>query len=80
MRVTVIRDDAVQQALDDIRPALQADGGDVELVEVVGTTVRVRLTGACQGCPAADSTLLYVVQRAVQEREPEVRSVVAVAR
>ncbi len=68
--------DAILQALDEVRPALQADGGDVELLEVHGDLVRVRLTGACRDCPAQDSTLLYVVQRALQERAPYVRRVV----
>lgn len=68
--------DAILTALDEVRPALQADGGDVELLEVHGDMVRVRLTGACRECPAKDSTLLYVVQRAVQERAPSIRRVV----
>jgi len=47
----------VQSALDDIRPSLQADGGDVELVDVVDGVVTVRLTGACGGCPMSQMTL-----------------------
>jgi|GEM_PF-404467 len=69
--------DAILQALDEVRPALQAAGGDVELLEVhAADLVRVRLTGVCRDCPAQESTLLYVVQRALQERAPYVRRVV----
>jgi Fe-S cluster biogenesis protein NfuA len=71
----MVKEEAVLNALEDIRPVLQSDGGDVEFVEVQGTTVKVRLTGACHGCPSRESTLLYVVQRAIQEQEPEIRQV-----
>ena len=47
----------VEKVLDSIRPALQADGGDVELVDIDGGVVKVRLTGACNGCPMANMTL-----------------------
>ncbi len=70
--------DKVQKALDKIRPHLQADGGDVDLVEVKGGVVKVRLTGACGGCPMATMTLKNGIERALKEEVPEVKEVVAV--
>lgn len=70
----------VEAALDKVRPALQRDGGDVELVEVTEDgIVKVRLQGACQGCPMAQMTLQMGIERAVKELVPEVKSVEAVA-
>ena len=68
----------VEAALDRIRPALQADGGDVELVDVKGDVVTLRLTGACGGCPMATMTLQHGIERVVKEMVPEVKEVVAV--
>ena len=69
----------VQAVIDEIRPRLQADGGDIELVEVAeGGIVKVRLKGACVGCPGAQMTLQFGVQRLLQERVPEVTEVVSV--
>jgi Fe-S cluster biogenesis protein NfuA len=69
----------VQESLDRIRPALQADGGDVELVEITEEgVVKVRLTGACHGCPMAKITLKNGVERAIKEDVPEIVSVEAV--
>ena len=69
----------VEQALTKIRPALQADGGDVELVEVgQGGVVRVRLTGACGGCPMSQLTLTMGIERILKKEVPEVTSVEAV--
>jgi Fe-S cluster biogenesis protein NfuA len=59
-------------ALDVIRPALQSDGGDIEFVDLVDGVVQVRLTGACHGCPMAQATLTYGVERAIKERIPEI--------
>lgn len=70
--------DKVQKALDKIRPHLQADGGDVDLVEVKGGIVKVRLKGACGGCPMAAMTLKNGIERALKEEVPEVKEVVAV--
>lgn len=70
--------DKVQSALNKIRPMLQADGGDVELVDVVEKTVKVKLTGACGGCPMAQMTLQMGVQRAIKEVVPEIERVEAV--
>ena len=70
----------VEAALSKIRPALQRDGGDVELVEVTEDgLVKVRLTGACKGCPMAQMTLQMGVERVVKEMVPEVKMVEAVA-
>jgi Fe-S cluster biogenesis protein NfuA len=68
----------VKAVLDEIRPALQADGGDVELVDVKGGTVRVKLTGACGGCPMAAMTLKKGIEKRLKEKVPEVKEVVAV--
>lgn len=61
-----------------IRPLLQADGGGIELVDVEGGIVKVRLTGACHGCPAAAMTLQMGVEKLLKEALPEVERVVAV--
>ena len=68
----------VQEALDKIRPMLQADGGDIELVDVVGKTVKVKLKGACGCCPMSQMTLQMGVQRAVKEAVPEIDNVESV--
>ncbi|MFW6181891.1 MAG: NifU family protein [Spirochaetota bacterium] len=69
----------VENALNDIRPALQADGGNVELVEVNEEgVVKVRLTGACGSCPMSQMTLKMGIERALRDRVPEVREVVPV--
>lgn len=63
----------VQAALDKIRPALQADGGDVELVEITDDgVVKVALQGACRGCPMSQLTLANGVERVIKEEVPEV--------
>jgi Fe-S cluster biogenesis protein NfuA len=69
----------IEQALDKIRPALQRDGGDIELVEVEENgIVKVRLTGACGGCPMSQMTLKQGVERIVKQLVPEVKAVEAV--
>ena len=68
----------IEAAIGRIRPALQADGGDVELVEVKDGVVSVRLTGACGGCPMATMTLKNGIERVIREEVPEVKEVVAV--
>lgn len=68
----------VEKALEKIRPALQADGGDIELVDVVDGVVKVRLKGACAGCPMSQMTLSMGVERALKEEIPEVERVEAV--
>lgn len=68
----------VEKALEKIRPALMADGGDVELVEVKGGVVKVRLTGACGGCPMSQMTLKMGIERHLKKEVPGVREVIAV--
>lgn len=67
----------IQEALDEIRPSLQADGGDVEFVEFDEGTgvVRVRLQGACAGCPMAQMTLQMGIERVLKNKVPEVTRV-----
>lgn len=65
----------VEEALNGIRPALQADGGDIELVDVDGGVVKVRLKGACGSCPSALMTLKYGVEERLKEVIPEIESV-----
>jgi len=61
----------VQGVLDRVRPFLQADGGDIELVTVIGNSADVRLTGMCAGCPSAHMTLHVGVEAAIREEIPE---------
>ncbi len=68
----------VEGALNKIRPALQADGGDVELVDVEEGVVKVKLTGACAGCPVSTMTLKMGIERLLKEEIPDVKEVVAV--
>ena len=68
----------VAATLDMIRPSLQADGGDVELVDVEDGVVKVRLKGACHGCPMAQMTLQVGIERFLKQLVPEVKSVEAV--
>jgi Fe-S cluster biogenesis protein NfuA len=68
----------VEKALAKIRPMLERDGGSVELVDVDGTTVKVRLTGACKGCPMSQMTLKAGIERIVKQEVPSVSEVVAV--
>ena len=68
----------VEAALKKIRPSLQADGGDVELVDVNNGIVRVRLKGACNGCPMATLTLQKGITKVIKEAVPEVKEVVAI--
>ena len=69
----------VETALQEIRPALQADGGDVELVDVTDDgIVKVKLKGACGGCPMAQLTLKQGIERRLKDSIPEVKSVESV--
>ncbi len=69
----------VQQALEEIRPMLQADGGDVELVEVTEDgIVRVRLQGACKGCPMSQMTIKNGIERLLKEKVDGVTEVESV--
>ena len=68
----------VEKVLDKIRPSLMADGGNVELVEVDGSVVKVKLTGACGGCPMSQMTLKVGIERLIKKEIPEIKEVVAV--
>jgi Fe-S cluster biogenesis protein NfuA len=71
--------DKVAAVLDKVRPALQADGGDVELVEVTNDgVVKLKLTGACAGCPMSTITLKNGIERILREQIPEIKEVVPV--
>jgi Fe-S cluster biogenesis protein NfuA len=70
--------EAVQAVIDKIRPTLQADGGDVELVSVDNGVVKVRLQGACKGCPMSQMTLKNGIEKFVKKEVPEVDRVEAV--
>jgi len=69
----------VEQALEKIRPALQRDGGNVELVDVTDDgIVKVKLTGACGGCPMSQMTLKMGIEKVVKQAIPEIQSVESV--
>ena len=68
----------VETILAQVRPALQADGGDVELVDVSQGVVKLKLKGACAGCPMSTMTLRQGIERVLKEQVPEVKEVVAV--
>jgi len=68
----------VEQALQKIRPMLQRDGGDIELVEVNDGVVKVRLTGACKGCPMSQMTLKQGVEKLLLKEVPGLKEVQAV--
>ena len=68
----------VTETLNEVRPALQREGGDVELVEVKDGVVKVKLQGACAGCPMSQMTLAFGIQRVLKERIPEIERVEAV--
>jgi Fe-S cluster biogenesis protein NfuA len=75
-----IMKEKVQEAINQIRPNLQADGGDVELIEVTDDgIVKVKLLGACQGCPMSQMTLKKGIQKFLQDKIPEVKEVVSIA-
>ena len=64
----------VQDALAEIKPQIQADGGDIDLVAVENNVVKVRLRGACVGCPMSALTLKQGVERIIKSKVPEVKS------
>ncbi len=68
----------VEKALEKIRPLLQRDGGDIELVEITDGIVKVRLTGACKGCPMSQMTLKQGVERMLMKEVPGLKEVQAV--
>jgi len=68
----------VEAVLEQLRPAVRADGGDVELIDVAGGVARVRFHGACVGCPSSHLTLHHGIERWVRHAVPEITGVVAV--
>lgn len=70
--------DKITEVLNKIRPMLMRDGGDVELVEVNDGTVKVKLTGACAGCPMSTMTLKLGIEKILKQEVPEVKEVVSV--
>jgi len=68
----------VQAALEKLRPMLQADGGDIELVDVTDGKVQVKLRGACAGCPGAQMTMKMGVERFLKEKVAGIKEVIAV--
>jgi len=70
--------ESVQAVIDKIRPMLQADGGDVELVGIEGGVVKVRLQGACKGCPMSQMTLKNGIEKFMKKEVPEVDRVESV--
>ena len=67
----MISRERVESVLDRIRPAMRADGGDIELIDVLGNTAHVRLTGMCARCPSGYMTLYVGVERALRREIPE---------
>ncbi|MBV8988885.1 MAG: NifU family protein [Solirubrobacterales bacterium] len=67
----------VAQALDEVRPYLESHGGNVEVLEVQDTVIRVRLQGSCSGCPSSTMTLRLAIENAVQKAAPEIEQVIA---
>lgn len=67
----------VEQVLDTIRPAIQGDGGDIELVDIVQGIVQIRLAGACVGCMHSMMTLQVGIERMLKEAVPEIKAVEA---
>jgi Fe-S cluster biogenesis protein NfuA len=70
-----LTDENVEQVLDEMRPYLMADGGNVELVEIDGPIVRLRLQGACGSCPSSTMTLKMGIERRLREIIPEIAEV-----
>jgi Fe-S cluster biogenesis protein NfuA len=65
----------VAQCIEEVRPHLQADGGDIELVEVVNDTAKVKLKGACNGCPMSAMTMQWGVENCIKKRVPQIKKV-----
>jgi len=68
----------IERALEELRPNLQADGGNIELVDVQEDVVKVKLTGACAGCPMSQMTLQWGVEQFLKKKVPEIRKVESV--
>jgi len=70
--------DKVEKAIEEVKPYLQTDGGDIELISVENGVVQVRLKGTCAGCPMSKMTLQWGVERFLRSKIPEVRRVEAI--
>lgn len=70
--------EAVEEVLEWLRPGLQSDGGDVELVDIENGVVTLHLTGACSGCPMSTMTLKMAIEKSIRQRIPEIVEVIAV--
>ena len=70
-------EDQVKEGINEIRPLLQQDGGDCELVGIAGKKVTIRFRGACHGCPGAAMTLKMGIERHLKKRVPDIEEVVA---
>jgi Fe-S cluster biogenesis protein NfuA len=70
-------EEKIKEGIDEIRPLLQRDGGDCELVAIEGKVVKIRFRGACQGCPGAAMTLKMGIERHLRSKVPEIEEVVA---
>lgn len=68
----------VETALDKIRPALIRDGGNVEIVQIAGNSVKLRMMGHCVGCPASQMTLQFGIERVLKEEIPEIGEIIAI--
>lgn len=69
----------IKHAIEEVRPYLKADGGDVELVELTSdNTVKVRLTGACDGCPFSMMTLRAGIEQAIRKKFPDLKELIAI--
>lgn len=75
MSTLALTNENVEQVLDEMRPYLMADGGNVELVEIDGPIVRLRLQGACGSCPSSTMTLRMGIERRLREFIPEIAEV-----
>jgi Fe-S cluster biogenesis protein NfuA len=73
-----VKHDKVKEVLDKVRPYLVRDGGNVELIDVSDGTVKVKLVGACAGCPMSKLTLKNGIERILKQEIPEVKEVIAV--
>ena len=78
MSISEEKKNAILEALETVRPYLQADGGDVEYVDYVDDVVHIRLKGACGTCPSAMMTLQMGVEKAIREKLPEIKGVIGV--
>lgn len=75
MEAMALTPDNVEQVLDEMRPYLMADGGNVELVDIDGPIVKLRLQGACGSCPSSTMTLRMGIERRLREMIPEIGEV-----